>query len=106
MQDVDIGVLVEDQIVVLLVRAIAEGNLILVCLGVNGVSDMDLPQIGKALGAIGLLARLAKRRQKNADEHSDDPDHNQQFDEGERTSLGPDHCSSATGMRVANLSGY
>jgi hypothetical protein len=45
----------------------------------------DLTQIVEALCTTGRLARRLHRRQQQPDQHADDGDHNQQFNESERS---------------------
>jgi hypothetical protein len=43
------------------------------------------PQVDHALGGEGLLAGLAQRRQEDGGEQADDADHDEQFNNRERT---------------------
>src|SRR5438270_8717493 len=47
---------------------------------------MDLPQVRRARRADRRLPRFLDRRQQDGDQHSDHADHDQQLDEGERSS--------------------
>ena len=59
-------------------------EVVILCVEDMGISP-EFPHFAEATDYLALVASAAERRQKDADEHRDDADDDQQFDQCKRT---------------------